>query len=177
MISNQVFYHFIKIFSYWPKRNSILKKYCLFEKNMFIILSNGYKPSLKQQTNFQNNMTVMVIDTLQFSKRMQNAGLNQKIAEELAEAIKDSTSISTENIATKQDLLAAQKDIEVINKDIKAVETNLRKEFNVNETNLRQEINIVRQEIKMSEQRMIIKIGAMITMSVAVIAWLNSVIH
>ncbi len=119
----------------------------------------------------------MVIDTLQFSKRMQNAGLNQKIAEELAEAIKDSTSISTENIATKQDLLAAQKDIEVINKDIKAVETNLRKEINVTETNLRQEINIVRQEIKMSEQRMIIKIGAMITMSIAVIAWLNTVIH
>ena len=119
----------------------------------------------------------MAIDILQFSKRMQNAGLSQKIAEELAEAIKDSTSISTENIATKQDLLAAQKDIEVINKDIKAVEVNLRKEINVTETNLRQEINIVRQEIKMSEQRMIIKIGAMITMSVAVIAWLNSVIH
>ncbi len=50
-------------------------------------------------------MTAMIIDTLQFSKRMQNAGLNQEIAKELAEAIKDSTTISTENIATKQDLL------------------------------------------------------------------------
>jgi hypothetical protein len=119
----------------------------------------------------------MVIDTLQFSKRMQNAGLNQKIAEELAEAIKDSTSISTENIATKQDLLATQKDIEVINKDIKAVETNLRKEIKMVETSLRVVETNLRQEITMSEQRMIIKIGAMITIAVAVVTWFNGAIH
>jgi hypothetical protein len=108
-------------------------------------------------------MTVMVIDTLQFSKRMQNAGLNQKIAEELAEAIKDSTSISTENIATKQDLQAVQKDVEIINKDIKALENNLKKEFNL--------------RIEAAEARLIIKIGGMITVAVAVIAWLNTIIH
>ena len=116
----------------------------------------------------------MVIDTLQFSKRMQNAGLNQKIAEELAEAIKDSTSISTENIATKQGLFSVQKDVEIINKDIKSLEINIKKELNLR---ISHSESGLRQEIKMSEQRMIIEIGAMITMSVAVIAWLNSVIH
>jgi hypothetical protein len=70
-------------------------------------------------------MTVMIIDTLQFSKRMQNVGLNQKIAEELAEAIKDSTSISTDNLATKQDLQVVKNDVEIINKDIKSVEERL----------------------------------------------------
>ncbi len=70
-------------------------------------------------------MTVMIIDTLQFSKRMQNVGLSQKIAEELAEAIKDSTSISADNLATKQDLQEVKNDVEIINKDIKAVEERL----------------------------------------------------
>jgi hypothetical protein len=101
-------------------------------------------------------MTAMVIDTLQFSKRMQNVGLNQKIAEELAEAIKDSTSISTENIPTKQDLQAVKNDVEIVNKDIKAVETNLRQEIKSVETNLR-------QEIKITEQRIIIKLGILMS--------------
>jgi hypothetical protein len=126
-------------------------------------------------------MTVMVIDTLQFSKRMQNAGLNQKIAEELAEAIKDSTSISTENIATKQDLQSVQKDVEIVNKDIKTVEANLKKEIKAVEVNLRKEINTVEErlnsKIEAVSDKLVIKIGAMITIAVAVIAWLNTVIH
>jgi hypothetical protein len=137
-------------------------------------------------------MTVMAIDTLQFSRRMQNAGLSQNIAEELAEAIKDSTSISTENIATKQDLQEVKRDIEITNKDLKAAVINLRHEIKTSESSLRQEIKTVesslrqeiktvesslRQEIKMSEQRITIRIGAMVTIAIAVVTWLNNAIH
>ncbi len=44
------------------------------------------------------------IDTLQFSKRLQKAGMNQEISEELAEAIKESASQSLDGLATKKDL-------------------------------------------------------------------------
>ena len=115
-------------------------------------------------------MTVMIIDTLQFSKRMQNAGLGQKIAEELAEAIKDSTSISTENLATKQDLQAVKNDVEITNKDIKVVETSLKQEIKMVEERLTAKIEAV-------SDKLVIKIGAMITVAVAVIAWLNSAVH
>ncbi len=49
-------------------------------------------------------MNLTTIDTLAFSKRMQRAGLEQKISDELAEALKDSHSQSIENFATKDDL-------------------------------------------------------------------------
>ncbi len=116
----------------------------------------------------------MVIDTLQFSKRMQNVGLNQQIAEELAEAIKDSTSISTENIATKQDLQAVKNDVEIVNKDIKAVEVSLRQKIDSVEINLR-------QEIKITEQKIIIKLGVVMsvlfTISTGIISLLIAFHH
>ncbi len=49
-------------------------------------------------------MTFFTIDTLQFSKRMQKAGLQKEVAEELAEAIKETHNQSVENLASKQDL-------------------------------------------------------------------------
>lgn len=49
-------------------------------------------------------MNITTIDTLAFSKRMQNAGLEQKIADELADALKENHSQSIENFATKADL-------------------------------------------------------------------------
>lgn len=49
-------------------------------------------------------MNLFTIDTLQFSNRMQKAGLQKQTADELAEAIKETQSQSLENVATKQDL-------------------------------------------------------------------------
>ena len=58
------------------------------------------------------------IDTLQFSKRMQKAGLQKEVAEELAEAIKETQSQSIEGLATKHDLIDIRKDLELLKKDI-----------------------------------------------------------
>ena len=44
------------------------------------------------------------IDTLQFSKRLQKVGLSEEIADEFAEAIKDTQNQSIEGLATKNDI-------------------------------------------------------------------------
>ncbi len=54
---------------------------------------------------------IFSIDTLQFSKRLQKAGLQEAVANELAETLKDAQSQSLEGLATKQDLAILEKDI------------------------------------------------------------------
>jgi hypothetical protein len=51
-------------------------------------------------------MSVFTIDTLQFSKRMQKAGLQPQIADELAEALKENQTQSSEGLATKSNISA-----------------------------------------------------------------------
>jgi len=82
-----------------------------------------------------------IIDTLQFSKRLHKAGLDQKVAEELAEAIKDTQNQTVEGLATKQDL------------------------------------KILEQKIDMLEHKLVTKMFLMMTVAVAVIAWLDKVIN
>ena len=83
-------------------------------------------------------MNFINIDTLAFSKRMQKAGLEQRTADELAEAIKETHSQSIENFATKADL---------------------ENKINQSESKLEQKIELVRKEIELSKQEVIIKIG------------------
>lgn len=54
---------------------------------------------------------ITTVDTLQFSERLQKAGLERKIANELAEAINEVQGQSIENLATKQDLEILKKDL------------------------------------------------------------------
>ena len=90
-------------------------------------------------------MSLHIIDTLQFARRMQKAGLDQKVAEELAEAIKETQTQSVEGLATKQDL----KDLELATKhDLKMIE----------------------RDIKNLEQKIILKLGSLIAVSVAILA-------
>ena len=56
-------------------------------------------------------MRLFTIDTLQFSNRMQKAGLQKETVDELAEAIRETQSQSLENVATKQDLKIFEQDI------------------------------------------------------------------
>jgi DNA polymerase/3'-5' exonuclease PolX len=97
-------------------------------------------------------MTFFTIDTLQFSKRLQKAGLNQKIAEELSEAIKETQNQSIEGLATKHDIALLKKDIQAL------------------EQNLNQKIESVKNDI-------LIKMFFMISAAIAIITWLNKVIN
>jgi hypothetical protein len=57
-------------------------------------------------------MTFFTIDTLQFSKRLQKAGLEQRIADEFAEAIKDTQNQTIQGLATKEDVKIVEQKIE-----------------------------------------------------------------
>jgi hypothetical protein len=61
---------------------------------------------------------ITTIDTLQFSKRMQKAGLGKEVSDELAEALKDASIQSTEVVATKQDIELLRKDMQNLEQKI-----------------------------------------------------------
>lgn len=98
-------------------------------------------------------MNLTSIDTLAFSKRMQKAGLSQQTADELAEALKESQSQSIENFATKMDL------------DHK---------IDQSESKLEQKIELVRKEVELSKQEVIIKLGRVMYLGIAFLATLIS---
>src|SRR3989338_2740293 len=97
-------------------------------------------------------MNITTIDTLAFSKRMQKAGLEQKVSDELADALKETHSQSIENFATKADLA---------------------NNISNSESKIEQKIELVRKEIEMSKQEVIIKLGRVIYFSVAFLATLT----
>ncbi len=93
-------------------------------------------------------MSFLIIDTLQFSKRMQKAGLTQAVADELAEAIKETQTQSLDGLATKQDLKV-----------------------------LEQKFDGLEIKIENLENKIIIKMFLMMTVAVGLITWLDKVIN
>lgn len=137
-----------------------------------------------------------IIDTLQLSKRMQKAGLDQKVADELAEVIKESNSHSTESLATKEDLKAIEQtskqdfklfeqmqkqDLKSLDQSIKSLDKDLRNEMESlrNEMeSLSQSLNQsiksldkdLRQEMELLKKDIVIKLGSLIALAVGIIA-------
>ncbi len=95
-------------------------------------------------------MPLYFVDTLKLSKRLEKAGLQQKVAEELSEAIKDTHTQSLEGLATKQDL----KNLEI---------------------KLEKKIDILEQKIDTLEYKMTSKIFAMLVVAIGVITWLDKI--
>jgi polyhydroxyalkanoate synthesis regulator phasin len=93
-------------------------------------------------------MTFFTLDTLKFSKRLQKVGLDQKIADEVAEAIKETQSQAIDGLATKNDIVLVRKDLEILDRKIDSVKNEI-----------------------------ITKMFMMLTLSVAVVAWLDKVIN
>ncbi len=89
------------------------------------------------------------IDTLQFSERLQKAGLERKIANELVETINEIHGQSIENLATKQDLLLTKNE--------------LKSDINSLRTELKAEMDILKKDI-------IIKLGSLMAAGVGIIA-------
>ncbi len=103
-------------------------------------------------------MTFFTVDTLQFSKRLQKAGLEKKISEELAEAIKDTQTQSIEGLATKHD-------VALLKKDIQALDQKFGSRF-----------ELIDQKFESLENRLTIKIFFMLTAAVGIITWLDKVV-
>lgn len=49
-------------------------------------------------------MAALPFDTLKFARRLKDAGMDARLAEEQAEAIAEALQVNLENLATKQDL-------------------------------------------------------------------------
>lgn len=61
-------------------------------------------------------------DTLQYSKKLKEAGFTEQQAEVQAEALRD---VIDNNLATKVDILELKKDIKAVEREIKAAEERL----------------------------------------------------
>ncbi|MES2142562.1 MAG: hypothetical protein V4471_06770 [Pseudomonadota bacterium] len=57
----------------------------------------------------------ITFDTLQYAKKLKEAGISEKAAEIQAEALKD---VIENNLATKRDIWELKRDIEVLKKDL-----------------------------------------------------------
>lgn len=75
------------------------------------------------------DMQFITIDTLQFSNRMQKAGMKRETAEELAEAIKETQLQSANYLATSSDIIGVKNDIIAVKSDLIAVKNELKKDM------------------------------------------------
>ena len=102
-------------------------------------------------------------NTLQFTKKMVNAGFTQQQAEGQAEALIE---IVDNNLATKTDIFLIQRDISLVQKDIKEVELKLELE-----------IESVKVEIEKSKNETIKWLGLIITLATTIIGILITRYH
>jgi HEPN domain-containing protein len=65
-------------------------------------------------------------DTLAYAKKLKEAGFTEQQAEAQAEALR---AVVDANLATKQDIAAVQRDIEMLRREIKEMEMNLRRDM------------------------------------------------
>jgi DNA polymerase/3'-5' exonuclease PolX len=130
------------------------------------------------------------IDTLQFSKRMQKAGLKTEVADELAEALREAQSQSTEGFATKADIelirkeskiedgISTKQDLQilenVLRKDTEILGNDLRKDMVNLENALRKDMKILgddlRKDMSFLKQDIIIKLGSLMAVGIGIIA-------
>lgn len=97
----------------------------------------------------------LTFDTLQYSKRLQQAGMAAPLAEAQAEALAQVLVTSTADLMTRADG-------ERIEAELKGVEQALRTEL--------------RTELRLLEQRMTIKLGSLLAVAVGAMAMLDKLI-
>lgn len=105
-------------------------------------------------------------DTLQFAKRAEQAGFTKQQAEFQAEEM---AKIIDNHIATKEDVADVQIEVEIIKADIK----DLKIEVGTIKTEIEKmklEIEKIKLEMKAMENRIVIKMGGMLTVAVGVLA-------
>lgn len=108
----------------------------------------------------------LIIDTLQFSKRMQKAGLQQKVADEFAEIFRETQTHSLENLATKQDLNNLEQRLDVRIDKLESKFGSLESKFESLES-----------KFDSLEYKLTLKLFLMLTAAVGAITWLDKVVN
>ena len=91
--------------------------------------------------------TAVTFDTLKFAWRLQAAGMDQRLAEEQAEALAEALEVNRQALATKADMADLRKDMQRMEADL-------------------------RKDMQRMEQRLTIKLGAMLVVAVGAVATL-----
>ena len=126
----------------------------------------------------------MYLDTLSYANRLKAAGMASALAEEQAMVMSEVLDSNVSQLSTRTELQSTEK---ALRGEIQAVETALRGEIQAVETALRGEIQVVeknvktdiknldhniRQELLLLEQRMVIKLGGMMVLSLGLLTTL-----
>ncbi len=143
-------------------------------------------------------MQALTFDTLKFARRLKEAGMDPHLAEEQAEALAEVLSAKFDTLVEKRDLAELRqelvqeigalrqemetahaelrKDMEALRKDLEVSNAALRKDLESETAALRKEISALRQEVQkdmqLLEQRLIVKLGAMLAVAIGVMATL-----
>ena len=115
----------------------------------------------------------MLIDTLSYANRLKEAGMASALAEEQAMVMSEVLHENITPLATSSELQSVAK---VLGGEIQAVETALRGEIQTLDTGLKHMDLNIRQELLLLEQRMVIKLGGMMVLSLGILTTLTKLI-
>jgi hypothetical protein len=122
-------------------------------------------------------MKPMHLDTLSYANRLKAAGMASALAEEQAMVMSEVLDSNVSQLATRTELQSTEK---ALRGEIQAVETALRGEIQSVEKNLKTDIknldHNLRQELLLLEQRMVIKLGGMMVLSLGLLTTLVKLI-
>jgi len=133
-------------------------------------------------------MKTMQLDTLSYANRLKAAGMNSALAEEQAKVMSEVLDSNVSPLATRSELQSMDKALRgeiqaveiALRGEIQNVEKTLRSEIQTVEKTLRTEIKTldhnIHQELLLLEQRMVIKLGGMMVLSLGVLTTLVKLI-
>ncbi len=108
--------------------------------------------------------TVIAFDTHSLVKRLKSVGFTEEQSEVFAE---EQARIIDERLATKQDIVALQRDMKALEtslkRDMKELEAGLRRDMKELETNFK-------RDMKELEYRMTIKLGTLMVVAIGAVA-------
>jgi hypothetical protein len=99
---------------------------------------------------------VFIFDTLQYVKKLKEAGVGEEVAEVHAEAMKG---IIDSNLATKGDIRAVKHDIEIVKSDIQTVRSELK------------------HDIELVKKDLTIRMGSMFALTITMISVLITLLN
>jgi hypothetical protein len=121
-------------------------------------------------------MHALTFDTLKFARRLKEAGMDPHLAEEQAEALAEVLSAKFDTLVEKRDLAELRqellREIASLRQEMESANAALRKDMEASDAALRQEMEAIRKEMQLLEQRLIIKLGAMLVVATGVLATL-----
>lgn len=118
----------------------------------------------------------MMFDTLTFANKLKASGMAANLAETFALAQGELLSqLSEEKLATKDDLvmLATKKELAEVNQELGELKQNIHRL----ETNIQHLENNMQIKFEVLENRMIIKLGGLLVVSMGALATLLTILH